>query len=146
MSNISRSKGIQTMKFGRLIEYNIWNIFLEKSYPKCGRETKPIPLKYIKTMVLTTSFYLIRRFFKKQKGLELVFQAHFLHEFSKIFLPLYFINQPNFIAWVPLLLEILDNKCIVIICCPGCDAIKFWTNLNFFIKPFFYITKKLGGM
>ena len=131
------------MKFGRLIEYNIWNIFLEKSYPKCDGETKPIPLKYIKTMVLTTSFYLM--FFKKQKGLELVFQAHFLHEFSKIFLPLYFTNQPNFIAWVTLLLEILDNKCIVIICCPGCDAIKFWTNLNFFYQAVFLHYQKVGG-
>ena len=30
-SNISRSKGNQTMKFGQLIEYNLRNIFLEKS-------------------------------------------------------------------------------------------------------------------
>ena len=37
--NISRSKGIQTMKFGQLIEYNMRNIFLEKSYTKCVEET-----------------------------------------------------------------------------------------------------------
>ena len=30
------SKGNQTMKFGQLIEYNLRNIFLEKSYTKCG--------------------------------------------------------------------------------------------------------------
>ena len=30
--SISRSKGIQTMKFDQLIEYNTRNIFLEKSY------------------------------------------------------------------------------------------------------------------
>ena len=27
------------MKFGQLIEYYMRNIFLEKSYPKCGGET-----------------------------------------------------------------------------------------------------------
>ena len=29
------------MKFGQLIEYNMRNIFLEKSYTKCGGETSP---------------------------------------------------------------------------------------------------------
>ena len=38
LPNISRSKGNQTMKFGQLIEYNMRNIFLEKSYTKCGGE------------------------------------------------------------------------------------------------------------
>ena len=33
LPNIS-SKGNQTMKFGQLIEYNMRNIFLEKSYTK----------------------------------------------------------------------------------------------------------------
>ena len=31
------------MKFGQLIEYNMRNIFLEKSYTKSGRETIPRP-------------------------------------------------------------------------------------------------------
>ena len=31
------------MKSGQLIEYNMRNIFLEKSYTKCGRETIPRP-------------------------------------------------------------------------------------------------------
>ena len=31
------------MKFGQLTEYNIRNIFLEKSYSKCGREASPRP-------------------------------------------------------------------------------------------------------
>ena len=31
-TNISRSKDNQAMKFGQLIEYNMRNIFLEKSY------------------------------------------------------------------------------------------------------------------
>ena len=36
LPSISRSKGNQTMKFGQLIEYNI---FLKKSYTKCAEET-----------------------------------------------------------------------------------------------------------
>ena len=31
VSNMSRSKGNQAMKFGQLIKYNIGNAFLEKS-------------------------------------------------------------------------------------------------------------------
>ena len=33
---------IQTMKFRQLIEYNMRNIFLEKSYSKFGEEASPI--------------------------------------------------------------------------------------------------------
>ena len=43
LPNISSSKGNQTLKFGQLIEYNIGNIFLEKSYINCGGETSPGP-------------------------------------------------------------------------------------------------------
>ena len=32
------------MKFGQLIEYNMRNIFVEKSYTKCGGKTIPRPL------------------------------------------------------------------------------------------------------
>ena len=39
LPNISRSKDNQTMKFGQLIEYNMRNIFVEKSYTRCGGET-----------------------------------------------------------------------------------------------------------
>ena len=39
LPNISKIKGNQTMKFGQLIEYDMRNIFLEKSYGKCGGET-----------------------------------------------------------------------------------------------------------
>ena len=31
------------MKIGQLIEYNMENIFLEKSYTDCGEETSPTP-------------------------------------------------------------------------------------------------------
>ena len=41
-----------------------------------------------------------------------------MYDFSrKIFPILYLINSLNFIVCLPLLLEILDNICIIIICC-----------------------------
>ena len=43
LSNISRSKANQTMKFGQLVEYNMRNIFAERSYTKRGGETLPRP-------------------------------------------------------------------------------------------------------
>ena len=52
-----------------------------------------------------------------EKGLGLVSPPHFVYDFSiKIFLMLHYINWPNFIAWLPLLLKILDNMCITIVC------------------------------
>ena len=36
LPNISRSNGNQTTKISQLIECNMRNIFLEKSYRKCG--------------------------------------------------------------------------------------------------------------
>ena len=51
------------------------------------------------------------------KGLEIVSPAHFVYDFStKMFLMLYSINWPNFIDWLPLLLDILGNMCIAIVC------------------------------
>ena len=41
LPNISRSKDNQTMKFGQLVQCNMRNIFLEKSYIKYGRESIP---------------------------------------------------------------------------------------------------------
>ena len=51
------------------------------------------------------------------KDLGIVSPAHFVYDFLTIMLlMLYSINWPNFIAWLPLLLEILDNMCIAIVC------------------------------
>ena len=51
------------------------------------------------------------------KGLGIISPAHFVYDFlTKMFLMLYSINSPNFIAWLPLLLEILANMCVAIVC------------------------------
>ena len=43
LPNILRGKTNQTMKFGHLIECNIRNTSLEKSYIECAGETSPTP-------------------------------------------------------------------------------------------------------
>ena len=51
------------------------------------------------------------------KGLGIISPAYFVYDFlTKMFLMLYSINSPNFIAWLPLLLEILANMCVAIVC------------------------------
>ena len=44
LHNISRNKGNQAMKIGQLIEYNMRNIFVDKSYTKYTEETVTRPL------------------------------------------------------------------------------------------------------
>ena len=43
LPNMSRSKGNQTIKFGQLKEYNMRNLFFEKSYTECGGKSIPRP-------------------------------------------------------------------------------------------------------
>ena len=76
-------------------------------------------------------------------GLGIDFPTHFVFDFStKMFLMLYSINKPNFIAWFPLLLEILGNMCIAIVCEPGCDVMNFDINLIFLIESLFLHDQK----
>ena len=44
LTDISKNKSNQTMKFSQLIEYYMVNIFLEKSYTKWGGETNSKPI------------------------------------------------------------------------------------------------------
>ena len=51
-----------------------------------------------------------------EKGLGLVTLSHFVYDsLRKMFLMLYSINRSDFIVHLPLLLEIWDNMCIVIV-------------------------------
>ena len=47
LPNTSRSKDNQAVKFDQLIEYKMRNIFLEKSYKRCGGEIIPRPFPKI---------------------------------------------------------------------------------------------------
>ena len=80
-----------------------------------------------------------------KKGPELVSPPLLVFDFSrKRYFVLYSINSLNFTFWLPLLLEILNNMCIVIVCCPICDVIDFEFRHSFLIKPVFHMTKKKG--
>ena len=82
-------------------------------------------------------------FFFLKGGLGLASQSHFLHDFwKKIFFTLYAIKWQNLIAWLPLLLEILGNMCIIITCFPVCDVINFEITFSFLISSHFPIWPK----
>ena len=53
LPNMSRSKGNQTMKVGQLIENDTENMFLEKSYTKCGGKTSPIFFSKISKLIIS---------------------------------------------------------------------------------------------
>ena len=53
LPNISRSKCNRTIKFAQLIEYNMENIFLKKSYTKCGGEIITIPFSNKLKLILS---------------------------------------------------------------------------------------------
>ena len=121
------------------------NIFLEKSYAKCGRETIPRPfskkrklsiyldqsLKVLYSLLLlyaklrnilkiswrSLAFASYKAFLKKQKEVRKYSPyLNFCMNFEeKYFFWLHFIKGPNFIFWLPLLREILGNTCIVIV-------------------------------
>ena len=64
-TNISRNKDNQAMKFGQLTGYNMRNIFIEKSYIKCGRETSPSPFSKKSKLSISLDQY--------SKGLYILF-------------------------------------------------------------------------
>ena len=79
-----------------------------------------LKLAYNKNKLFKTLHYWSRdtlNFDFLDKGLGTVSPPHFVYDFStKLFLTLYSINWPNLIAWLPLLLEILNNMCIATVC------------------------------
>ena len=79
--------------------------------------------------------------FKKIKGLELVSQPHFPHNFlGKIFVLLYSSNWPNFVIWLRLLWDIGQY----VYC--NCLQTRSWLEVNhiFLIKPFFLHHQKVA--
>ena len=59
-----------------------------------------------------------------ENGLGIVSPLYFIDDFlRKIFVVLNSIKWSNFIAWLSLLLDVLDNMCIDVVCFHGCDAI-----------------------
>ena len=135
------------MKFEQL-EYNMGKIFMKKYYWKCVGETSPRLFSEKSKLSIsldqnfdTVCFYCISLFrtariywnksidqfllphisTKTKRSLELVFLPRFLKDF--------FLKKQNFVIWLPLLLEILYNICIVVISFPVHDAINAEINL-----------------
>ena len=127
--DISRSKGKLSIKFGRLIEYNIRNIFLEYLYTKCCEKKlfldsflksqnlwissrkfyivcfKFMPSwglsKYIRIKLRSASFSLYEGFLKNKKRSRTSLCSSFSAWFFKKTFPLlYSINWQNFIIWL----------------------------------------------
>ena len=72
-----------------------------------------------------------------EKGLGLVSPSHFVYGFlRKMFLMLYSLNWPKFIAWLSLFLKIFGNTCITIVCLPGWDVINFEIDFIFLTSRF----------
>ena len=53
------------------------------------------------------------------------------------------IDQISLYGWLPLLLDMLDNMCIVIVWFPDRDAINMENYLRFFIKLYSNMTQKV---
>ena len=128
------------MKFCQLIEYNLRNIFLEKSqnvveklFPDTFLENQNWAYLWINILKFYIFCYCLASWGLsklietklqttcilpqiKKRGLELVSLPHFLHNFCRKKFLLYSFTWPNFNAWLPLLHEILSNICILILC------------------------------
>ena len=100
------------------------------------------PSKSTETKMQTNCFYLIQSCLKKiKRDLELFSLTHFLQDFwTEIFLLIYSINWPNFIAWLRLLCDILGNMCIVIVCFPDCDLITCLLSLCEILDNMYIVT------
>ena len=75
LTNILRDKDNQAMKTGQPLEYNLTNVFLEKSYTKCGGKTIPRPFfkKSILSIFLdqySKSLYILFLLFAKLRTIE----------------------------------------------------------------------------
>ena len=87
----------------------------------------------------------IKQFQKPKWGLELVSLPHFLHYFwTKIFVLLYSVNRPNFIACLSLLRGIYWAICVLkLFINQVATSYIFEINRNFLIKPFFVHDQKV---
>ena len=77
LPNISGSKGNQATKFSQSIQHNMRNIFLEKSYTKCGEDNIPRPFlknrNWAYLWINSLKFYNVRFFllYAKLRAIEI---------------------------------------------------------------------------
>ena len=162
LTNISGSKGNQAMKFGQLIEYNLTNIFLERSYTKCGGEIIPRPFFKKSKLSLRMNiikFYIFCFYCLPSWGLSKVIETK-LH-ITCIYLKQSFLKnkkrsgtgtRASFSVWflkknISLVMFFYLTKFQCVVAC--CNSLltrlwrnKFWINLIFLNKPFFLHNQK----
>ena len=96
-TNISWSKSNQTMKFDQVIEYNMRNTFLERSYTKCREIEKLLPHLFLKSQIWAYLWINSLKFFKACfycMFLQLVFTWNILKQSYK---PLAFTSSKTFL-------------------------------------------------
>ena len=89
---------------------------------------KPIFIsnKFCTSFSCLTSWYFLTFLYPINLSITTLWSLIKLHRFL-----LYSINRPNFMVWLPLLLENLGNICITIVCCPVCDVTNLKINHSF---------------
>ena len=125
------------MKFSQLIECNMRNIFLEKSYTECDGEISPrlfsekwkLSISLDQLSKIFYSFVFIVSQVEDYRNILELSWAHLLSYYA-----LCSINWSNFIAWLSLLCETLGDMFIGIVRKPGCDVMNFEVKLIFLIK------------
>ena len=153
------------MKFGQFINCNMRNIFLEKSYTRCGGETSPRPfpekkIEHISRSIVSNfiqfvfiawqvegyrnilklscrplAFTLFEAFLKYKKRSGTSHSARIIFEEKYFWCYVISIDQISS-SGLPLLCEILGKMCVRIVCKPDCDVMNFEVNLVFLIKLF----------
>ena len=138
------------------------NIFLKKSFTKCGGETSP--RSFSEKLKLSISMdqwskvlYSLVLLYGKLRAIEIYrnwVADHLLSSHIKLFqrikrgleqvsLPhflhnfrrkIFLYHWPNFIVWLPM--------CIEIVCKRGCDVMNFEVKHIFLIKPFYLHVQK----
>ena len=139
LTNISRSKDNQAMKFGQSLKYNIRNIFLEKWYTKCGEETSPKPFSNKSTLNIS----LVQQFKDLCSLFLLNVQVEGYRNIYKVR------SKPLLSSHINLFYKKVWNYFIASFskfhlsdwfyfwrCFPGCDVINFEINPSFLVMPF----------
>ena len=134
------------MKLGQLIWYDMRSTFLEKSCTKCGRENFPDP--FLKNQ--NWAFLTLHSINPLSVSVAVIYKpvnwfAQQINSLVSIWGQQWHLmtNWPHFIGWLPLLLEILGNICVVIICFPIYDVKDSEIKLSFLIKLFSKMAKKI---
>ena len=114
-------------------------VLIDLDGPRLGHTIKTTFIAFLTVVVCSISISYRRVWVKLLHHiLCMIFQEKYFSCYTL------FINWPNLIVWLSVLLEILGNYVLSTICWPVRDVINFEIYLSCLIKPFFYKTEKSG--